>query len=237
MPARLHVAHQDARMPTWSTNVLMPGVVPDPTPITHLTSVENLESIANTGRLYCPRTLKARRIGYRDISNAEIQRTRACFPVSCGPCGTLHDYVPFFFNPLSPMLYKKVMDWYGPIDHRSLAHVFTDAQAIVASGKAFVFTTGHATMVQSDYYQDLADLQHIDWDVIAGRWWYNTAEDPNRQCRREAEFLVHDSLPLHAAGKIVVFDGETQATVQQWLVAAAIDVPVVAEPECFYQGR
>ena len=220
-----------------STNVLMPGAVPNPTPIAHLTSVENLRSIAKHGKLYCPRELTARGIGYKDISNAEIQRTRARFPVPCGPCGTVHDYVPFFFNPRSPMLFRKVRDWFSPIDHRSLAHVFTDAQSVVAGGRDFVFTTGHATMVQSDYYQDLADLEHIDWNIIAGQWWNDTPDEPNRQCKREAEFLVHGSLPLREAGKIVVFDTETQAIVEQWLASAAIQVPVVAEPHHFYRRR
>jgi len=45
--------------------------------------------------------------GKRHVSIAyqDIQERRSKIIVSCGPGGTLHDYVPFQFAPRSPMLY------------------------------------------------------------------------------------------------------------------------------------
>ncbi len=215
----------------------MPGSVPQPTLIAHLTSLRNLHSIVNCGELYCNRILKSKDITYRDISNLEIQRTRATFPVPCGPGGTLHDYVPFFFNPLSPMLYRKVRDYYTPIDHRQLVHILTTVQAVAAADLPFVFTTGHATMVQSDYYENLDELENVDWNVMAAQWWSHTQDEPDRQCRREAEFLVHGAFPLFLAQGIAVFDDAARVAAEQWLLAKNIGLPVTVRPDFFYRRR
>ena len=212
----------------------MPTTPPDPTPIWHLTSVTNLESIARCGDVYCKKRLSEEGLGHRDVSNVEIQEIRAHFPVSCGPGGTLHDYVPFFFNPLSPMLFKIVRDYENPKDHRQFAHVVTTAQSIAENGSDFIFTTGHATMIQSDYYDDLTMLSEIDWNIMRGQWWNDTPDQPNRQCSRQAEFLVKDSFPIRSAEAIVVFDQEAADAVGEYFRSSNVNVPVRVDPRCFY---
>lgn len=44
--------------------------------------------------------------GYRDIGNLELIEKRKARDVPCEPGSTLSDYVPFYFAPLSPMLYN-----------------------------------------------------------------------------------------------------------------------------------
>lgn len=49
--------------------------------------------------------LRRQRIGYTNIAHQNIQDRRAYRQVPFDPGGVLHDYVPFYFAPRSPMLY------------------------------------------------------------------------------------------------------------------------------------
>jgi hypothetical protein len=72
-----------------------------PIQIYHLTHINNLRSILEDGGLSAYNAL--RQTGKHHISAAyeEIQERRNRTVVPCGPCGSLHDYVPFYFAPLN----------------------------------------------------------------------------------------------------------------------------------------
>lgn len=79
-------------------------MTPNPIYIYHITPIENLHMILNTGELLAKRVLDRMNTGYTNIAHQNIQDRRAETPVPCGPGETLHDYVPFYFAPHSPML-------------------------------------------------------------------------------------------------------------------------------------
>ena len=64
----------------------------------HMTHLENLESILQNELLS---TNEKTRLGikHKNIANHGIQNRRAAMNVTCGPMGTVHDYVPFYFSP------------------------------------------------------------------------------------------------------------------------------------------
>lgn len=43
---------------------------------------------------------------FRTLHNVDIQNVRRARPGPCGPGGAMHDYVPFYFGQLSPMLLR-----------------------------------------------------------------------------------------------------------------------------------
>lgn len=71
----------------------------------HMTHLENLESILQNGLLS---TNEKTRLGikHRNIANQSIQNRRTAMSVPCGPQGTIHDYIPFYFSPREPMLLR-----------------------------------------------------------------------------------------------------------------------------------
>ncbi|KDR55776.1 DUF4433 domain-containing protein [Limnospira fusiformis CCALA 023] len=71
-------------------------------PITH---IRNLPSILRSGGILANKRLKFQRINYVDIAHETIQNKRAQINIPCSRGGTLHDYVPWYFAPRSPMLY------------------------------------------------------------------------------------------------------------------------------------
>ncbi|WP_353620332.1 DarT ssDNA thymidine ADP-ribosyltransferase family protein, partial [Geobacillus sp. AYS3] len=55
----------------------------------------------------------------------------------------------------------------------------------------YVFTDGHAIMKITDFYNNLGNLGKIDWNIMYSPFWFETEEDPDRERRRQAEFLVY----------------------------------------------
>lgn len=75
-----------------------------PNSIYHITHIRNLPSILEAGGLISSSRLQQQGIIYVDIAYQSIQNRRANTRVPCGAGGVLHDYVPFYFAPRSPML-------------------------------------------------------------------------------------------------------------------------------------
>ena len=86
---------------------------PLPTPIYHITHIENLGSILRAGGLRAVGRLREQGAGYQSIAYPHIQDRRGGVRVPCGVGGSLHDYVPFYFAPRSPRPPVAVRrDWY-----------------------------------------------------------------------------------------------------------------------------
>ena len=189
---------------------------PTPTPLFHITAIDNLRSIASSNLLSKNR-VAAQGIGFADIAFQTVQVRRSVKLVPIAPGGNLHDYVPFHFAPRSPML--KTIDS-GNVegnDYRQddIVHLTTTVEAIVAAGLAFVFTNYRAVKAFAEFFDDQKDLDKIDWELLfepprlAGycKYWHNPYSKPRYALRmetRSAEFLVRDSVPLAVLGQIAV---------------------------------
>ena len=208
---------------------------PIPTPIYHITHWRNLPGILASSGLFSCAALKKHKIHYHDLANEDVQdkRTRTRVPRASG--GTLHDYIPFYFAPRSPMLY--VINQGGPQYPEKqvpIIHLVSHAQAVYLAKRPAVFTNGHAIMALSDFFTDLANLDRIDWEVMASRWWNDTAKHPGRKRRRQAEFLVHYHLPWPLVTEIAVFNPTVAREVLKALRDAPHKPPVVVRRDWYY---
>jgi hypothetical protein len=75
------------------------------TKVYHITDKTNLPTILHHQGLYSKNKAKSLDMNHRNIAYEGIQERRAGITVPITPDGTLHDYVPFYFAPRSPMLY------------------------------------------------------------------------------------------------------------------------------------
>lgn len=208
-----------------------------PTRIYHITHIHNLPSILRSNGLVANSRLRRERISYLDIAHESIQDRRARTLVPCGAGGVLHDYVPFYFAPRSPMLYaihKGKVEGYAQ-GQNPVIHLVAEAEAIDASGLAFAFTDGHAVMAYADFYDDLEALEFvIDWELMKSNYWFDKEEDPNRKCRRQAEFLVHQCCPWRLITEIGVINTAIQEQVQQRLQNINYQPPVRVYSNWYY---
>ena len=206
-------------------------------PIYHITPINNLSSILNLGGLVANSRLKQEKINYQDISYEHIQDRRGRTPVPCGAGGYLHDYVPFYFAPRSPMLYTinrgNVLNYQG--GQNLVIYLVADINTIEAEGLDFAFTDGHAAMDYTSFFTDLEDLEYeIDWDIMEEKYWSNTDDDPDRKRRRQAEFLVHHFFPWHLIREIGVMNTKIQIKVREILQKFNKQTPVEVYSEWYY---
>ena len=199
-----------------------------PTAVSHMTHVCNLPLILKSGGLLSTNELHRTGIKSRSIAYLDIQDRRAFTVVPCGQRGVVHDYVPFFFNPRSPMLYAILKNRVAtcPDGQASILHLVSSAEAIRAAGCGFVFTDGHAIMDMTQFYDDLSQLGQVDWDVMKGQWWNDTPQYPDRERRRQAEFLVHEFVGWRLITEVVAIDASLAARATAYLGAGGVQTPI-----------
>lgn len=184
-----------------------------PTRIYRIVHVANLPLILGAGGTNSPRSsTHAPPTPYKAIHHLSVQAQRAAKSVPVGPQGVVHDYVPFYFNPRSPMLFALNS---GAVEghtggQQTIIVLVSSAQAVAADGLGYVFTDGHSIMALSSFYDDLADLCKIRWDVVNTQYWPNF-EDGRRL--RQAEFMVRDFFPWKLVEEIGVYDATVKAQV------------------------
>ena len=194
---------------------------PNPTSVYHITHWKHLPSILQCGGLCCYTMIQERNIAYTSIAQSRIQARRGRRNVPIAPFGTLHDYVPFYFSPRSPMLGSiqqgKVEEYTE--GQEPIIHLVSMVQTIASASVAFVFTEGHAVMPFSEYFSDVTDLDKVDWEFVDSWRWGATEEDPDRTRRKQSEFLVHQFLPWALITEIGVYSNRTAAQVNKVLTA------------------
>jgi hypothetical protein len=167
--------------------------IPSPTPIYRIIHISNLDIYLSRRGVHASNFEPDDGLAYRTIHNTDIQRKRQILCLSCGPCGVLHDYVPFYFGYLSPMLLQlktgRVEGYDG--GQESIIYLVSTVQAIQHSGTGFVFSDGHGIAAFTEWYDDLANLNRVDWDMVYQRYWTDDVNDMDRQRRKQAEFLIH----------------------------------------------
>jgi hypothetical protein len=176
----------------------------DPTWIYHFTDASNLPGILRSGNVYCKTRLPPE-CQQVDASHYDIQERRARKAVGCGPRGVLHDYVPLYFATQSPMMFaisKGGVEGCSS-DTQRLVYLVSSVERVQELGLNFVFSDGHPTVAFTRFYDDVTRLDRVDWHVMNLQYW-DDADAVDGSRRRQAEFLVHGSLPWSAVEFLVV---------------------------------
>lgn len=176
---------------------------PVPTEIYHFTHIDNLSALINTGAILCKNQMTKNNAVYKSSAFDSVQEQRQIHPVPVSPNGTIHDYVPFYFNSLSPMLYTIKNGNIDGVEMQDLVFFKSTVQAVESSGCKFAFTDGHGIMMLSDYYNDLANLDKIPWNVVNARYWNDF---PDGRRLRQSEFLVYNKFDWNLVQTIGVYN-------------------------------
>nr|WP_200379292.1 DUF4433 domain-containing protein [Rubrivivax gelatinosus] len=158
----------------------------------HITAIANLEAILATGALLSKNRGATAGINYQNIAHAGAQGVRAVREVPNPPGGVVHDFVPFYFAPRSPMLYAinggrvEGSAW----RQADIVHFETTVENVTALGQPFVFYDRNATLAFSTAYTDLARLDTVvAWDLITER------PQLDGYCRSGIRFRPRSAMP------------------------------------------
>lgn len=205
------------------------------TRIYHITHIKNLQSIATRG-LLSYNSMQDQTREYINLAHQTIQDRRAATRVPCSAGSTLHDYVPFYFAPRSPMLYtihKGNVSGYSE-GQTSVVHLVSTAQAIQTAGLTFAFTDGHAIVAYSEFFDNLDELDRVDWEIMKSPFWADTEEDNDRKRRRQAEFLVRNCCPWELILEIGAANPQVMGQVRESLQNFTYKPPIRVYPNWYY---
>ena len=211
--------------------------MPEPTPIYRIVHIDNLPMLLERQGLHAPNSQPNDGNPYRIIHNEEIQAKRRQRQVPCGPQGVIHDYVPFYFGPRSPMLFQLHTGWVKDYTdgQEPIIYLVSTVQRVVEAGLPFVFSDGHGIKAFTKWFSSLGDLVKVDWDAAYATIWKDTIEDMDRQRRKQAEFLVHQFCPWEVIDSIGVRSQAMKERVERTLGAVASAArPVVIRTDWYY---
>jgi ssDNA thymidine ADP-ribosyltransferase, DarT len=184
----------------------------------HFTHIRNLAGIVEDGGLHADSKVRAN--GRLPVSCAAsgIKKSRAQTRVTVKPYGYVSDYVPFYYAPRSPMLYRISRGGVqGYTEGQSpLIYLVSTVETVRSAGLAWVGSDGNCAAATTRHYNDWDVLiDNIDWELMKTRYWANTVDDGDRMRRRAAEFLVHNFFPLDHVHAIIAMQGNIAASATQ----------------------
>jgi ssDNA thymidine ADP-ribosyltransferase, DarT len=163
-----------------------------------LTHIGNVAWILQHG-LHC-RSSAVKDPNFVPIGLAELIQKRDSCKVPISPGGSFSDYVPFYFTSRSIMHYNIHTGYNGlkKMPKADLAFVVSSLPRVAELGIPFVFTNGHAFTQDTDFYNDLTNLDVIDWALLRAGDFRRSEDDPSKLQRYQAEAMVHRHLPVEA---------------------------------------
>ncbi len=115
-----------------------------------------------------------------------------------------------------------------------LIYLTSTVRLMAAQGIPYLFTDGNCASRFTDYYEDLSDLEQVDWAVMRATMWRDTADDPDRKRRRMAEFLMHRSAPLKAINGMATMTTSMESRLNEILAAYQYPMDVKVQRQWYY---
>lgn len=207
--------------------------------IYHITHLDNLAGIVATGSLVSDAKrltsgLSCSLVGMSTIKQRRLEEIE----VACHPGTKVGEYVPFYFCPRSIMLYilhkanNPELTYTG--GQRPMLHLQADLNAVITwantNGVQWAFTSGNAGAYLTSFYDNLADLDKLDWAAVDA----TDFRDAQVKEGKQAEFLMFDDFPWTLIEQIGVIDS-TMATNVNTALAAAVHQPAISvKPSWYY---
>lgn len=155
----------------------------------HITSCDNVVTILTNGLLSRHR-MQHSEMPLVDISEASVQSHRIAKGTRNGL--TLHDYVPLYLRARNPMLFCR-RDC-----NTTLCLLEIDARACLLL-QDMLFTDGNAASQRTSFYEELDQLQLLDWQALNVEYWNSIPDGKRKRC---AEVLVPHQLPVSAICRV-----------------------------------
>lgn len=213
--------------------------VPSRPKVYHITHVDNLPGIVASGGLLSDARMIAIGGPSCAIGMSTIKQRRLTRPVPPHPGTRVGDYVPFYFCPRSVMLYLISCANHSELTYRGgqnpILHLEFDLFDVVswatASSRPWAFTLSNAGASYAQFRVDLARLSDMNWNFIQAQDW----RDPDVKEAKQAELLVHDSVPWHLVERVGARSVGIASQAAAAIAAAPHQPPASAIPAWYYQ--
>ena len=189
----------------------------------YICHIDNLKYILEKGIL-CRNDVISQGIDINDISNKEVQKRREDY----------HNYVPLFFNPRNPMMYKLIKD--KKKEELCVIAISLDVLFL----KSTVFSDGNIGSNNRKIYKNIEDLKKLDWQCITSKYW--TSDDISyRDGKRKisAEVLVKRRVWNDKIKQIYVCCKETEMIIRKTCVdeLKKLNINVCIKKDLFFDAE
>jgi hypothetical protein len=158
----------------------------------HMTHIGNLENILTHGLQPHGNVYNVAKIDNPDV-NSRRSKFDPIFQKS------LHEYVPFYFNPKNPMLSVN--------RDRQSDIVLLAFDKNLLMDDCVLFTDGNAASSRTQFFSKEEDLVNLNWKCLQANYW-NDFDDGKRE--RMAEVLVPRIVKAQGLQKVICFNTETK---------------------------
>jgi ssDNA thymidine ADP-ribosyltransferase, DarT len=175
-----------------------------------ITHMSNLDHVLTAGLV--TKSHAAASGSFVSIGNPDIISVRDTTPVKLEGFGNIGAYVPFYFTPKSMMLFNIVTGYRATVPKRPKSEILIircEISTLFQEHQCF-FTDGQANVGITKHLDELSALDQIDWTSINSCNFKKDGTDPDRARRYQAEFLVHNNVPLQHIESFHIFDTKTQ---------------------------
>lgn len=194
--------------------------VPTRPKIYHITHLRNLPRIIEAGVLWSDRKRLELGMDCDVVGMPHIKQRRMYeIDVDCHSNTRVGDYVPFYFCPRSVMLYLLHRGNHPDLNYtegqQPILHLEADLRTVVAwadqARRRWAFTDRNAGAYYVDFFDDLDELQQLNWLAINADQWNDSRVKDGKQ----AEFLIHESFPWELVERIGVLNARAQKQVEE----------------------
>ena len=144
--------------------------MPRPVRLFHITAIDNLNMICQQEALLSKTKSEELDLHYHNIAHGGAQGARSIKSVNNPPGGLIHEFVPFYFAPRSPMLsaihHGRVNNC--QYDQTGIIYFETTIELALKNDlQDFVFYDRNATLDYSQCFTDLRMLSSsVDWATM-----------------------------------------------------------------------
>ena len=201
--------------------------------IFRITHIDNVPWILDNG-LHC-RNSSTQDPNFVTIGNPDVIDKRARKSVPISPCGTLADYVPFYFTPYSVMAYNIHTGLnISQIPNADIVILCASLRNLIAHAIPLVFTDRHAYSATAEFYGAVADLHKIDWSILQHRDFKRDYRDPAKVERYQAEALIHEHLSIDLLAGIVCYDDGNERILEAQTRKAKVNLNILTRPSWYF---
>lgn len=203
--------------------------------IFHITHLSNLQSVITAGCLLADSLIRSRSVSHTRIGYEHIKQRRLERAVDLESGGFLGDYVPFNFCPRSVMLYVISIGQVPGYDggQEQIVHLVSRVGTAINLGTPWGFTDRHAELGYALYFDQLTQLDKVDWTSISATQWGGAGRDQIKE-RKQAEFLVYQRFPWEAVEQIGVKNEAVANQVNQILSSSHHKPDVLIQSGWYY---
>lgn len=171
---------------------------------------------------------------YVNIGMRSLIADRHEHPVPIAGKGNLGEYVPFYFAGHSPMLYL-IRDGKSGVEQRpqaDIVFIVCTYENIKSAGLPFVFTDKNAKIAVARFFENEADFDKLDWSSINARNWASDESNLARRDLKQAEFLVHQHVPVNCIHALVVKTSERKEYFEEIIRNLGLPIAVYIDEKC-----